>query len=157
MSVSFDPPRVAMQESAAPWLKNYPICTPAHLEYPKEPVWWLLDHAARQFPHRTAVRYFRETLTYEQLYERARRAAALFRTLGVHPGDRVGLLLPNLPEYLIAAYGVWLAGGVVVSLSPLSVAVEIDGMIQATGSSWSLPWTCWRRWPRTAHITPIEF
>ena len=132
MSVSIDPARVVAEESAAPWLKNYPLCTPAHLGYPNEPVWWLLKHAARQFPQRTAVRYYRESLSYEELYERARRAATLFQSLGVQPGDRVGLLLPNLPEYLIAAYGVWMAGGVVVSLSPLSVAVEIDDMLQAT-------------------------
>ena len=132
MSISFDAGRVAVEESAAPWLKHYPICTPAHLEYPSEPVWWLLEHSASRFPHRTAVRYFEETITYEGLYERARRAASLFQSLGIHPGDRVGLLLPNLPEYLIAAYGVWMAGGIVVSLSPLSVAVEIDDMLQAT-------------------------
>ncbi|MBC8114472.1 MAG: AMP-binding protein, partial [Candidatus Saccharimonas sp.] len=54
------------------------------------------------------------------------------QSLGVKPGDRVGLLLPNVPEYLIAAYGVWMAGGLVVSLSPLSVAVEIDDLLRAT-------------------------
>lgn len=132
MSISFDAGRVAVEESAAPWLKHYPICTPAHLEYPSEPVWWLLEHSASRFPRRIAVRYFEETITYEGLYERARRAASLFQSRGVRPGDRVGLLLPNLPEYLIAAYGVWMAGGIVVSLSPLSVAVEIDDMLQAT-------------------------
>ncbi len=132
MSISFDAKRIAVEEQAAPWLKSYPVCMHAHLEYPNEPVWWLLEHAAHQFPQRTAVRYFRETLTYKELFEQARRAAALFQSLGVHPGDRVGLLLPNLPEYLIAAYGVWMAGGLVVSLSPLSVAVEIDDMLQAT-------------------------
>lgn len=132
MSHTFDPMRSMVEESAPPWLKSYPICTPAHLGYPNEPVWWLLEHAAQKFPQRTAIRYFRESLTYEELFERARQAATLFQSLGVHPGDRVGLLLPNLPEYLIAAYGVWMAGGIVVSLSPLAVAVELDDMLQAT-------------------------
>ena len=132
MSVTFDARRIAVEESAASWLKHYPLCTPPHLEYPDEPVWWLLEHAAQRFPQRTAVRYYRESLSYEVLFERARQAAALFQSLGVQPGDRVGVLLPNLPEYLIAAYGIWLAGGVVVSLSPLSVAVEIEDMLQAT-------------------------
>ncbi len=132
MSLTFDPMRSVVEESAPPWLKSYPICTPAHLGYPNEPVWWLLEHAAQKFPQRTAIRYFRESLTYEELFERARQAATLFQSLGVHPGDRVGLLLPNLPEYLIAAYGVWMAGGIVVSLSPLAVAVELDDMLQAT-------------------------
>ncbi|MBS0204018.1 MAG: long-chain fatty acid--CoA ligase [Planctomycetes bacterium] len=132
MSISFDAGRRAVEKSAAPWLNHYPICTPAHLEYPSEPVWWLLEHSASRFPHRIAIRYFQESITYEGLSEQARRAATLFQSLGIQPGDRVGLLLPNLPEYLIAAYGVWMAGGIVVSLSPLSVAVEIDDMLQAT-------------------------
>ena len=36
-----------VEEPAPPWLKSYPICTPAHLGYPNEPVWWLLEHAAQ--------------------------------------------------------------------------------------------------------------
>lgn len=132
MSATFDRGRPAVEESAAPWLSLYPFCTPAHLTYPNEPVWSLLEHAAQQFPQRTAVRYFNESCTYEELYERAAKAAALFQSLGVQPGDRVGLLLPNLPEFLIAAYGAWMAGGIVVTLSPLSVAVEIDDMLAAS-------------------------
>src|SRR6185437_3831441 len=81
---------------------------------------------------RIAIRYFKESITYEQLFERARKAAALFQSLGGKRGDRVGLLLPNIPEYLFAAYGVWMAGGVVVSLSPLSVPVDIDDLLSST-------------------------
>jgi long-chain acyl-CoA synthetase len=132
MSTSFAERRLASPGSARPWLDHYSACTPAHLEYPDEPVWSLLEHAANQFPHRVATRFFHESLTYEDLFERARRAAAVFKSLGVGPGDRVGLLLPNVPEYLIAAYGVWMAGGIVVSLSPLSVPVEIDDLLGAT-------------------------
>ena len=131
MSISFDT-RNHLEETASPWLAHYPLCTPAHLEYPNVPVWHLLANSAQRFPDRVAIRYFKETLTYSQLEERARRAAAVFRAKGLKPGDRVGLLLPNIPEYLIAAYGVWMAGGLVVSLSPLSVAVEIDDMLAAT-------------------------
>jgi long-chain acyl-CoA synthetase len=121
-----------MEGASAPWLSHYPACTPAHLNYPDEPVWWLLDNAARRYPQRIAVRYFNEAISYEQLFERARRAAGVFQAHGVKPGDRVALLLPNIPEYLIAAYGIWMAGGLVVSLSPLSVAVEIDEMLRTT-------------------------
>jgi long-chain acyl-CoA synthetase len=131
MSVSIEA-KTIVEKDSAPWLSHYPACTPAHLEYPDEPLWWLLDSSARRFPERTAVHYFNETLTYEQLFEQARRAAAVFQSHGVKPGDRVALLMPNIPEYLIAAYGVWMAGGLVVSLSPLSVAVEIDEMLRTT-------------------------
>lgn len=132
MSTTFAERRLAPPGSTTPWLNHYPACTPAHLEYPDEPVWSLLEHTASQFPHRIAIRFFQETMTYQELLEQARRAATVFQSLGVKPGDRVGLLLPNIPEYLIAAYGVWMAGGLVVSLSPLSVPVEIDDMLRAT-------------------------
>ena len=131
MSVSFEA-RNRVDGLSAPWLSHYPVCTPAHLDYPNEPVWWLLEQTARRFPKRVAIRYFRESITYEELYERARRAASVFKAQGVKPGDRVGLLLPNIPEYLIAAYGIWMAGGLVVSISPLSVAVEIDDLLHTT-------------------------
>lgn len=134
MSIAFEPPRQSeTPTSSRLWLKHYSNCIPAALEYPHQPVWWLLDRAAQQFPQRTACQYYNERWTYAQLAEHARRAATLFKKLGVKPGDRVGLLLPNVPEYLIAAYGVWMAGGVIVSLSPLSVAEEISDLIAATG------------------------
>lgn len=132
MSTIYEEGRTATKSPVAPWLSSYPDCMPVHIEYPDKPVWSLLEHSAHKFPHRIATRYFEETLTYDELYTQARRAAALLQSLGVKPGDRVGLLLPNIPEYVIAAYGVWMAGGLVVSLSPLSVAVEIDDLLYAT-------------------------
>jgi len=132
MSLAFDAKPFAVEDTSAPWLSHYPVCVPKHLDYPDEPVWWLLEHAVALFPQRTAIRYFSESTTYAELFDKARRAATLFQSLGVKPGDRVGLLLPNVPEYLIAAYGIWMAGGLVVSLSPLSVAIEIDDLLRAT-------------------------
>ena len=72
MSISFEANRFATEETQAPWLAHYPVCTPAHLEYPEQPVWWLLEQTARRFPQRTAIRYFKESMTYDQLLERAR-------------------------------------------------------------------------------------
>ncbi len=116
-----------------PWLAHYPEFVPAHLEYPRRPIWWLLDQAAAKHPERVACQYYQQELTYSQLLEQARRAGACLRRRGIGPGDRVGILLPNMPEYLIAAYGVWMAGGTVLSLSPLLVAAEISGLIEQTG------------------------
>jgi len=120
------------RERTAPWLAHYPFCVPAKLDYPEEPVWWLLTRAAEMFPTRIACQHYDLSLTYAELAVAARKAASMFQRLGVTPGDRVGLLLPNTPEYLIAAYGVWMAGGVVVSLSPLSVAEEISHLVRTT-------------------------
>lgn len=127
MSIDLQP-----RETGAPWLEHYPGYVPGHLNYPDVPVSWFLEEAARTHPQRAAYRYCGKTRSYQQLLEDARRVANGLLQLGVEPGDRVGVLLPTCPQYLMAAYGIWLAGGVVVTLSPLSVGREISGLLTAT-------------------------
>src|SRR5262245_2555701 len=119
-------------KSQRPWVAHYPKDVPAHLEYPQEPVYWLLEEAARRVPGRVVCRYYQQELTYEQLLDRCRRMAAALRARGLKPGDRVGILLPNIPEYLIALFGSWMAGGVTVPLNPLMVAEEVDALLRST-------------------------
>ena len=85
-----------------PWVAHYPRDVPTHLDYPTEPVHWLLEEAARRVPDRLACRYYEQELTYAQLLDQSRRMAAALRARGLQPGERVGILLPNVPEYLIA-------------------------------------------------------
>ncbi len=115
-----------------PWLSHYASGVPAHLAYPNQTLGWLLEQAAERFPTRVACRYYHEHLTYSELLEKARRLAAVFVREGLQPGDRVGVLFPNLPETLISLFATWFAGGVVVSLSPLMVAEEIQRLLAAT-------------------------
>ncbi|MCA9090665.1 MAG: long-chain fatty acid--CoA ligase [Planctomycetaceae bacterium] len=115
-----------------PWVQHYAPGVPAHLAYPDQPLSWLLEQAAERFPTRTACHYYHEQLTYSELMEQARRLAAVFIREGLQPGDRVGVLFPNLPETLVTLFATWLAGGVVVSLSPLMVAEEVQSLLKAT-------------------------
>src|SRR5215471_9420198 len=115
-----------------PWLAHYPTGVSANLKYPDEPLGWLLERGASLFPRHVACSYYAEQLTYEELLSRARRFASVLVTEGVQPGDRVGILLPNIPEYLVAVFGTWMAGGVVVALSPLMVAPEVARLVAAT-------------------------
>lgn len=115
-----------------PWHAHYPAGLPAELVYPQQRLGWLLRQAAERFPARVACHYYQEQLTYTELLSRAERLAATFLREGLQPGDRVGVLLPNLPETLISLFATWLAGGVVVSLSPLMVAEEVASFTAAT-------------------------
>jgi long-chain acyl-CoA synthetase len=115
-----------------PWVSHYPQGVPAHLEYPQQPVFWLLEQAARRNPTRVACRFFRQELTYEELLSKCRRMAAALRERGLQPGERVGVLLPNTPEYLITLFGTWMAGGVTVPLNPLMVTEELASIVQST-------------------------
>jgi long-chain acyl-CoA synthetase len=126
-------PRKSVELPEHDWVAHYPKGVPEHLEYPDEPLPWLLEQAARSAPSRVACRFFRQQLTYEQLLDRSRRMASNLIARGFKPGDRVGILLPNCPEYLVAIFGTWMAGCVTVPLNPLMVAEEIAALVQSTG------------------------
>ncbi|MFO0826186.1 MAG: long-chain fatty acid--CoA ligase [Gemmataceae bacterium] len=120
------------QSGLNPWVAHYPQGVPTHLEYPQQPVFWLLEQAARRNPKRVACRFFRQELSYEELLSKCRRMAAALRERGLQPGERVGVLLPNTPEYLITLFGTWMAGGVTVPLNPLMVTEELAAIVQST-------------------------
>ncbi|MFE2410506.1 long-chain fatty acid--CoA ligase [Kitasatospora sp. NPDC059408] len=85
----------------------------------------LADSAAR-FPRRPAVRLDDAVLDYGGLADAAARTAALLRRAGVRPGDRVGLLVPNVPVFAVLYFGILWAGAVVVPLNPLLRAREVE-------------------------------
>jgi len=118
--------------TSRPWLEGYPEGVPGFLKYPERPLDWLLEMAATRFPHRTAFHYYSESLTYEELEGRAIQLARLLLREGLKPGERVGVLLPNLPESIVSLFAIWMAGGVVVSLSPLMVADEVASLLKKT-------------------------
>ncbi|HEX6667876.1 MAG TPA: long-chain fatty acid--CoA ligase [Solirubrobacterales bacterium] len=97
------------------------------------------DSAARA-PERVAVRLGDVELTYAQLDERSARLAALLRERGMEQGDRVGVMLPNVPEFPIAYYGVLRAGGVVVPMNVLLKRREIAFYLEDSGAKIVLAW-----------------
>jgi long-chain acyl-CoA synthetase len=132
-------PHLQTERPAAPpelerrWLAHYPTCVPKTLKYPAVPAWGLLAHSACEFPDRVACIHFNRRLTYAALAEQARRTADMLVRLGVRPGDRVGILLPNVPEFLSTLNGIWMAGAAAVAISPLSVAEEVSALVATTG------------------------
>lgn len=100
--------------------------------YAGVPAFGLLRHASRVIPDHAALSHRDRTWTYEQLNHDVVRCAAMLQSLGVDTGDRVGLLLPNVPEFVIALNGIWRCGGIGVALSPLMVKEEVESLIEAT-------------------------
>ncbi len=115
----------AADSSRRRWLKFYDAEVPQHLIYPRIPIYRLLDDSAAQHPDRTCVIFFGRRFTYRQIQEMADRFAAGVYALGIRKGDRVGLLLPNSPQYLIAYYGLLKAGAIIVPLNPLYTEREL--------------------------------
>ena len=83
-----------------PWLAHYPAKVSATLSYPDFPAWGFLANTAAMYPDRIACHYYKQHLTFAEVAEQARRVAAMLVKYGVRPGDRVGILLPNMPEYI---------------------------------------------------------
>ncbi|MEI5522976.1 long-chain fatty acid--CoA ligase [Streptomyces brasiliscabiei] len=100
---------------------------------------YLVETAQRQ-PERPALRLGERTIGYAELDERSARAAALLRAEGVRPGDRVALMLPNVPEFVVLYYGVLRAGGIVVPMNPLLKSRETEYHLSDSGAVLLLEW-----------------
>ena len=86
--------------SSRPWLRHYDYWVPHHMSYPRRPLHEILDTAAVDVPDRPATAFFGATLTYAELKNRSDRLAAAFDGIGLVKGDRVGIMLPNCPQYI---------------------------------------------------------
>src|SRR5262245_12649609 len=113
------------------WLDAYPCEMPSVVPYPRVPLYELLLRAARLYPHHPACTLYGKVTTFAQLDEQSRRFATALIGMGARPGRHVGLLLPNIPEYLVALQAVWLTGATALQLSPLMVAEEVVHWVDA--------------------------
>jgi long-chain acyl-CoA synthetase len=109
-----------------PWLRHWPEGVPQTVVYPEIPLPDLLSTAARKYPCNTATIFFEKSITYRELNDLSNRFAFSLTNLGVKKGDRVALLLPNIPQFLICYYGAMRAGAVVVPCSPLYKERELE-------------------------------
>ena len=116
-----------------PWLKFYDEGVPAHIDYPEQTLPELLAASARRHPRRTATVFMGKSLSYAALDEAATRFAIALRSLGVQKGDRVALVLPNCPQFLIGYYGAMRLGAVVVPTNPLYVEREMEHQFKDAG------------------------
>ena len=108
-----------------PWRRRYPAGVPGELDIPDVPVTRLLDDAADRYPRKPALIFFGRRLSYRELREAADRFADGLHRLGVQPGDRVALILPNCPQMVIAFYGVLRRGAIAVQHNPLYTEEEM--------------------------------
>ncbi|MGZ5293404.1 MAG: long-chain-fatty-acid--CoA ligase [Actinomycetota bacterium] len=118
-----------------PWHATYPPDVPISLApYPRESVFALLQNAAAGFPDRPALAFFGRHLSYGWLLKEVERFSAVLAGLGVQKGDRVGLILPNCPEYVIAWYACMRIGAIAVGNNPLYTERELEHQITDSGT-----------------------
>ncbi|WP_159881741.1 AMP-binding protein [Paenibacillus puerhi] len=120
--------------SSKPWLRHYPAEVPETYDYPRQNVADFLVQAAALYPERTALHFLGRKVAYRELLDSAYRFAHALQRLGVRPGERIAVMLPNCPQAVIAYYGSLLAGGIVVMTNPLYMPRELEHQLQDSGS-----------------------
>jgi long-chain acyl-CoA synthetase len=108
-----------------PWLRHYPAEVAPTYEYPKHNLARLLVDSANQFPERSALYFLGKKLSYRELLHASYQFAHVLMDLGVRPGERVSIMLPNCPSAIIAYFGTLMMGGIVVMTNPLYVEREL--------------------------------
>ena len=117
-----------------PWLSHYDKGVPYSLApYPNKPLFSFLEEAAAKFPDRPCTIFKGRVITFRKMDELTNRMAAALAAIGVKKGDRVGMFIPNTPQFVIAYYGILKAGGVVVATNPLYSPREIIHQLKDSG------------------------
>ena len=117
------------------WFEKYEPGVPKELIYPSAPLSQLLEGATKRHPKRTAIEFLGFTMTYAELLAQASKFAAALQAQGVTKGERVAIMLPNCPQFVIAFFGTMLAGAIAVNTSPLYVARELEHQLQDSGAT----------------------
>jgi long-chain acyl-CoA synthetase len=126
--------------SERPWLRHYADGVPAEIDVPAGSLVDLLDDAVARFDARVALEFFGAELTFGELGRRVELAAEGLRRLGVRAGDRVGIVLPNCPEHIVAFYAVLRLGAVVVEHNPLYTRPELEHQFADHGAVVAVVW-----------------
>ena len=118
-----------------PWHKSYVKGVAYTLQYEKITMPQALTRSVNQFPDKTALIFIDSRISYKQLDERVNRFANALIDLGVKPGDKVAMLMPNMPQLVAATYGAWRAGAVVIMNNPLYTDKELEYQFNNSESS----------------------
>ena len=117
------------------WLKSYPPGVPAEADVDAyESIVALYEESVRRFADRPAYANFDVSITYREMDERTRALAAYLQGLGLDPGDRVAIMMPNLLSNPVSIFGVLLAGLTVVNTNPLYTARELEHQLNDSGA-----------------------
>lgn len=123
-----------------PWLASYAPDVAADVVVPDEPLTAALERAAAAFPERVALDFMGRTTTYAELLAEVRRAASALVGLGVEPGDRVAVALPNCATHVAVFYAVLRIGAVVVEHNPLYTESELAHQLADSGAVVAVCW-----------------
>lgn len=119
-------PRKKKKKVEKPWYKFWPEGVPKHIDYPEVPLFELLRKTAEKYPDKTAIVYFDRKITYNELNVASDKFTTALVDMGVKKGDKVAIFLPNVPQFVMAYYGVIKTGAIATAISPLYKEREVE-------------------------------
>jgi long-chain acyl-CoA synthetase len=119
--------------TARPWLKHYDYWIRSPLTYPTRPLYEILSTTTAERPDAPATHFLGAVLTFREIKARADGLANALLRLGIARGDRVGIMLPNCPQYLVTAFAVLRLGAIIVNINPIYTAREVESIARDSG------------------------
>ncbi|HZG81008.1 MAG TPA: long-chain fatty acid--CoA ligase [Brevibacillus sp.] len=120
--------------NAKPWIASYPPETAPSLEYPRVSLTHFLEQSAATYPDNNAIYFMGKRITYRELLDLSYQFANGLIKRGVKKGDRVAIMLPNVPQTVICYYGALFAGATVVMTNPLYTERELIHQLNDSGA-----------------------
>ncbi|MGG1655801.1 long-chain-fatty-acid--CoA ligase [Geobacillus thermopakistaniensis] len=115
-------------------LSLYPEHISFYMDIPDKTVCDVLHERAAEFGSQPALTFYDKTITYAELEAAVNRFTSSLQALGVQKGDRVAIMLPNCPQYVIAYYGILQAGAIVTQVNPMLVERELAYLLKDSGA-----------------------
>ncbi|ABB15077.1 long-chain-fatty-acid--CoA ligase [Carboxydothermus hydrogenoformans] len=119
---------------AKPWLKHYSEGVRASLNYPEKTLHELFWETTEKYPGLIATVFLGQEMTYKELGEKIKRFTNALSKLGIKKGDRVAVMLPNCPEFVISYFAILTLGGIVVQTNPMYVERELEYQLNDSGA-----------------------
>ena len=117
------------------WLESYPEGVPTDIDASEyESLVGLMAESFAKYPQRTAYSFMGQDISYEETDVKSQSLAAYFQSLGLQKGDRVAIMMPNVPQYPVAVAAILRAGLVVVNVNPLYTPRELEHQLTDSGA-----------------------
>ena len=119
--------------AAKPWTKRYDYWVPQDATFPTQSIYHTLNVAATYYRDRPATAFLGAKLTFHELKVQADKLATALVQLGIVKGDRVGVMLPNCPQYIISFYAITRLGAIITNINPIYTPREVELVAKDSG------------------------
>lgn len=119
--------------ASKPWQQHYDYWVPKEISLPTQSIYYALNQSATLFPDQPATAFLGVKLTFRELKQQADKLASALAQLGLSKGDRVGVMLPNCPQYVISFFAIVRLGAIVANINPIYTPREVELVAKDSG------------------------